>query len=691
MKQLVIGLLTLLSAWSFGDYRYYLINQSDWSKNLGFYVDIESNGHDVANLDDANLILGVADGRTWDYQRLSGLKIGPNRVEITLSRDQSTISLAGKIASSSHPIKLIRTPVLYDFSPSWASGPSHFHIELKSYRLEAADKTLDMNSGTGQLAKSDARFFTSIPNEIPGWQASSGSFPIKLSVEIDIKAGDSTPFPTGPVMDQFGQILNGDYPGKIHSVEDLKQAKLQEDQDLRHSPASAGQDRFGGKLGTWSVPGTGYYQVIQRNGVWTFISPEGHPLFYSGICDGPMPLGDSTPVTGRESMFSALPDPSVAGGKLWNFHAWGANDGSKAVSFYAWNLFRRDGINFDTLAVNRATKRLKSWGFTGWGKWSDGTPGVPYCKVIWYQADSPARHPDIYDPAIQTQIRTSLAKLITPLKSDPYLLGWSIKNEYDEVILTTEIQEILKQAPGSLQRSSLLARALTRFYGNRIDALNTAWGTHFDSLSKLQEETVLNPPAAELEKLRQTYAQDYYQFLYQTVKTLDPNHLYFGYWIVPGWWQNDADWALIAPYCDVIGYDRYSAEYADDHLLGLIEAAKKPVLLGEYSFPPHFNGQRGFGQYFDGVPTEEDAAKATEKLLLQAAASHYCVGAFWFEYEDEPISGRGPGQGQTPVLGENYAFGLVDVGDRPKMPLIEMFRRVNPELTELKLKATKSR
>ena len=48
---------------------------------------------------------------------------------------------------------------------------------------------------------------------------------------------------------------------------------------------------------------------------------------------------------------------------------------------------------------------------------------------------------------------------------------------------------------------------------------------------------------------------------------------------------------------------------------------------------------------------------------------------------DEPVSGRGDTGGHNGgsklVYGENYAFGLVDVADRPKYDLVEKVRAAN--------------
>lgn len=57
----------------------------------------------------------------------------------------------------------------------------------------------------------------------------------------------------------------------------------------------------------------------------------------------------------------------------------------------------------------------------------------------------------------------------------------------------------------------------------------------------------------------------------------------------------------------------------------------------------------------------------------------------WFQYRDEPITGRGPGAGMQLALGEHYAFGMVDTTDRPKWDLVDQVRSANLEATTLRL------
>ena len=61
----------------------------------------------------------------------------------------------------------------------------------------------------------------------------------------------------------------------------------------------------------------------------------------------------------------------------------------------------------------------------------------------------------------------------------------------------------------------------------------------------------------------------------------------------------------------------------------------------------------------------------------------------WFQYRDQHITGRGPGTGGQLVIGEHYAFGLVDVADRPKWPMVERMRDTNSKVIQWRMQAMK--
>ncbi|HLV81263.1 MAG TPA: glycosyl hydrolase, partial [Chthonomonadaceae bacterium] len=320
--------------------------------------------------------------------------------------------------------------------------------------------------------------------------------------------------------------------------------------------------------------------------------------------------------------------------------------------------------------------------------WSDILEGVPSLPVLNH-GDVPnvARHPDIFDPTIQAKLRDSLRRQIEPHLKDPFILGWSIGNEFDEIVTTAEIADILGKPTAIPAKTALFTYALGTLYHDDLAQLATAWGMAGASREALLAAP-LHAPETDLEALRRYYAGRYYDFLYKTVKELDPNHLYFGFWIVPGWWQKEEDWRLIAPYCDVIGYDRYAPTFSDPLLDRLMAETKKPVLLGEFSFPPFYAGTRGFGLYSVWSQDDADGGRLYTQTVQAAARNPYCVGAFWFEYRDEPVTGRGPGHGPDLVYGEDYAFGVVDEADRPKWDLVRQMRATN--LTLAKERMTES-
>ena len=138
----------------------------------------------------------------------------------------------------------------------------------------------------------------------------------------------------------------------------------------------------------------------------------------------------------------------------------------------------------------------------------------------------------------------------------------------------------------------------------------------------------------------------------------------------------------------MIGYDRYSPVFEDSQLRSLASSTAKPIFLGEYSFPPTYSLLRGYEAYPLVTAADDADAGAQYQANLQAAAHNpWCVGAAWFEYRDEPVSGRGF-LGETDldlVEGEDYAFGMVDVADRPKYDLVSQVLETNLAMAQRRL------
>ena len=175
-------------------------------------------------------------------------------------------------------------------------------------------------------------------------------------------------------------------------------------------------------------------------------------------------------------------------------------------------------------------------GIPGFGKWSSETGNLPILPVLEpNNVPIVAVHPDIFDPVVQGDLQSSLQQQIQSNVSDPGILGWSFGNEYDDLITPAEVQTILGLASTVPAKRALIDQALSAIYGNNVAAMAAAWGVNATTTADLYSASP-TPPAADIETLREYYEEQYFGFVYRTIKSLDPNHLYFGIWIVPGWW-----------------------------------------------------------------------------------------------------------------------------------------------------------
>ena len=144
-----------------------------------------------------------------------------------------------------------------------------------------------------------------------------------------------------------------------------------------------------------------------------------------------MVYGETTPVTGRESLFSWLPG---AGDPLQQFAQPGA---ARTADFYNMNLYRKYGANWNSLAHTQALNRLLSWGFNTVGIWSapdlNTADGVPYAMILWYDTSSVATFSsaaqtmvDPFDAGFTNSLTTWAASTMATSKNDPWCLGYCV-------------------------------------------------------------------------------------------------------------------------------------------------------------------------------------------------------------------------------------------------------------------------
>ncbi|CAN5718921.1 hypothetical protein BH11ARM2_BH11ARM2_26880 [soil metagenome] len=644
--------------------RFTLVDQLQGWANRGVSIGLENSSPKPGLLPVGTIhfVLTIGDGkkiRVLDPQ----VTLSPNRpirLRAVISPTGTTVSIDGKSFESPGGYE----PSLSDTAEIggtyvWAKSRTAYRIEESDYRL--ASGTLEVKGDATNPVKGQLALF-----EFPLAKTVAFKSGPSLTFETTFQIVPIVPSDLAGAVDRYGQAAAADWPDKVRSDTDLLRSIKEEQERAKNWKRPSDWDQYGGQKGVWKEKPTGFYRVTKREGKWWILSPEGNPLFYTGLCTAPALKWETTPVGGRESIFQALPPKTGETAGLWQENdPWGGGKLDN-VALHSWNLVRKFGKGWEQQATQEFARRMGQWGFSGQGKFTDEVPGMPRLETLGL-GNTPklVRHVDVFDPAACKAARNTLAKIVLPLAKEPRILGFSVENEFEGVFTTDEIREVLekhKDSPASVAIRKAVA---------------------------LSEP----PTPDQIEKARRFYADAYYAFMYKTIKSLAPKHLYFGYWVSPGWWQNDADWDMVVPHCDVVGYDQYSPRYGgrDGLVTNLIARFDKPTLVGEFASPPWYGGTRGFGWYSTFVETDADAGRQYAQYVADAAADPRCVGTMYFQYRDEPIVGRGGGRGLDLVIGENFAFGFVDITDRPKWDFVALAREANLRATKDRLKPSVAR
>jgi hypothetical protein len=701
MMKNTLLLLTILTAINSvvnaqGLCRNYLAEQ--YSGGAGFYVDVENQvqpGDSVCRLQNIRLIVGSGDGSAFNYASGSGLlqfdheyvatgMVGLGNLELRLNG-----SVVSNVAGGFVPYA-----GAFDGNmiPGWASSPAEYVIVVEDVQLKSSGgKHLDLS-----FAKEASRVYPLFGFDPAGPRRAVWNMPEGDSLTVTVKfrvihAPEVAPY--APYFNRYGQSVQAEWPGKITNDEQLVQAAATEQKKLKAWGAPTQFDKYGGLINhSWQAAATGFYRVEQKNGYWWLISPLGNPCFYKAFTTAPGGTWDRTPVTGRENLFQDLPPQTGDDAVVWTQGAWGGDSNVDYLIFQAANLIRKyGGSDWQSALLNITEQRVKSWGFSGLGKFSDFV-GMPVIGGLGRGSAPNApgiSHPDVFDPAIQGQMLSDLTSEIGSEVNDATIVGWSVGNEDSELVATWEISDVFSQEDANVPlKQALVNCALRKVYAGNLQALAAAWSIQATTIQDVYASTSAVVPAGDQEVLRQYFEDRYDNFLYTTIKKIDPNHLYLGNWYLVGGYATDADWQVISRNVDVIGYDRYNYGVTDAHFASLLQTAGKPALLGEFSFPPTYRMQRGFGAFGTYTDSDASAGDLYAQVLDEAAGNPYIIGTDWFQYRDEAISGRGPGSGPGLVYGEHYAFGLIDMADNPKWDMIERIRTANLSVAAKRLANT---
>jgi hypothetical protein len=454
------------------------------------------------------------------------------------------------------------------------------------------------------------------------------------NVSLTMEPQDSIMAPL-PVVDEFGQWIPAQWAGKANSLDDLKAIWGDEEKSLQ--TADFNVSKFGGYIDT-KAKASGFFRVEKIDGKWWFIDPEGH-YFFSAGSTGIGPGGSFSRVEGREYIYKSFPpieltqtDPRI-----------------DKASFYNWNLYRRFGEDWYNKWMDMTFRRMDNWGLNTVANWSDKNLGqsqqMAYVFTLdgWGFNPKTMGMPDVYDSKYAGEVDAAAKRQCMPLKNDPYLLGYFVGNE--------------PPWPG---REMDLTDAILNGEDTPMKAALQAYLSDSDSPEK-----------------RKVFVYDTFTKFITTVnsaiKKYDPNHLNLGL----RFGGNPPEEIIKAS--SSVGFDVFSLniyDYSTNH--GRLDKIEKltglPIIIGEFHFG---TPGRGLAPGLAQTISQEERGVAYSYYVENAAAHPSLVGTHWFQWWDQPATGR--------FDGENYNIGFVNVADIPYKELVDAAKATHHRIKDIHL------
>ena len=416
--------------------------------------------------------------------------------------------------------------------------------------------------------------------------------------------------------------------------------------------------RFGG---TASLKGkkTGFFHVENLNGKYWLVGPEGGAFFAVG--------------TYRVS-----------------YHGTRSPDGSNSFHDNIKHQYPEE-----TKWIKHVLSQVRSWNFNllslGPGEYPKYEK-IPRSLFLW------ASHPfarkkerltapgvpgyttfvDIFDPDFEKSYTRICSRVASPLKNDPWLVGYYTDNElfwgfgmYPEHSL---LDAVLYQDPSKYSKQELVKFIRSR-YQNDLQELKKNWKVSIKSWNDLLSIRKLRAVNQKVIDDKRAflfhYARHYFKVTSRAIKKADPNHLNLGCRI-HGYCEPEVSRAM-GEFIDVISYNKY------DGIAPLFQIeemffreAQKPVLVTEWGFRAMDSGMPNTGGVGRILPDQKTRGRKYTDFLAGLARSPYCVGAIYYAYVDDPPAGGG-----GIMNNENSNYGLVDIMDRPYRDMVSQVRKAN--------------
>lgn len=464
-------------------------------------------------------------------------------------------------------------------------------------------------------------------------------------------------FPRRPMMDELGQRMAGNWPGKVRSRQECTRALQRLLREAEAPERDPDLDSYGGWKGK-NFEKTGWFHVCRDGRRWWLADPEGNAFLSTGIdCVRP---GSETRIDPMEPFFSKLPPEDEK-----HFACRESPAGIPLVNFGVFNLIEAFGPDSWWESWAKITKAyLIRHGFNTIGNWSQKEfidyAGMPY--VLPLDTYSPVGFPeterkvfrdfpDVFSPEFEHGSEL-FASALKPFAEDRNMIGYFLRNEPAWAFVEDlNLAEEMLANPAELASKHEFIRFLREKY-RTVPTLNEKWNLKLsdfnDLLKPLRKACSLSRAAREdLTAFSERMIARYVELPSRKCREKDQNHLNLGmrYAYITG--EN----MLAGCRCfDVFSMNSYQiSPLAEMERIGRL--LDMPVMIGEFHHGAPDRGLTATG--IRAVKNQEERGTAYRYYIEQGARSPYFLGAHYFMLNDQSCLGR--------FDGENYQIGLMDV------------------------------
>ncbi len=482
-----------------------------------------------------------------------------------------------------------------------------------------------------------------------------------------------------PFIDEYGQFIHGDWPAKVRSAADIRRNHAREMAQLNASRRPAEWNRFGGWKNGPQLEATGNFRTVKHEGKWWLVDPEGRLFFSHGI-DVISAYNDPLKVLpGRENWFAKLPPGTT--------------------SYFPTELALRQKYGTEAYHAQyfqTVARRLEHWGINTIGDWGRheimDLGKTPYTLQLtdydWRMprlGESKLKFYDVFDQRyiekMKTLIPDQAARNPIVLKSltDPMCIGYFIDNElnFGNRGRMTLVDDVLKCPPTQAAKREFIGDLKLKYI--TINALNRAWKTSYADWDAMLASTQVPTSDGYREDANVFFlkmVEQYFRLCRDAVKSVAPHRLYLGCRFISTDAPRKALYEASEKYCDVLTVNIY-AHSAANFPSPADGFPDMPVLIGEFHFGVLDRGMFSASLCQAGM-TQEDRAMAYIRFMQGVLVHPNFIGAHWFQYRDQPLTGRGDG--------EAYQIGFVDVADTPYEELCQAARKVGEQMYQYRMR-----